>query len=109
MARENDEDTHWTRLLLIGLAAVAVVAAVIGGLVSVVALGAAKVTGIDDARPSPTTRPSLFIPSGEPTTTPESFPDPPVPPARPRRVRPPARPPSPASRPPRSGCARSRG
>ena len=76
MARENDEDTHWTRLLLIGLAAVAVVAAMVGGIVSVVALGAAKVTGIDDARPEPTTRPSLFIPSDEPTTTPESFPDP---------------------------------
>jgi hypothetical protein len=76
MARENDEDTHWTKQLLIGLTALAAVALVIGGVVSVVALGAAKVTGIDDPRPARTTRPSLFIPSGEPTTTPQAFPDP---------------------------------
>jgi hypothetical protein len=77
MARDNDEDTRWVRTLLAGLAALVAVALVIGGVVSVVALGAAKVTGIGDTRPQPTARPSLFIPSGEPTTTPEAFPDPP--------------------------------
>jgi hypothetical protein len=76
MARENDEDLHWTKQLLIVLVALAAVALVIGGVVSVIALGAAKVTGLDDARPAPTTRPSLFIPSDEPTTRPQAFPDP---------------------------------
>jgi hypothetical protein len=76
MARANDEDLHWTKQLLIALAALAAVALVIGGVVSVVALGAAKVTGLDDTRPAPTTRPSLFVPSDDPTTRPQAFPNP---------------------------------
>lgn len=77
MVRDNDEDTRWPRQLLIGVAALVAVALVIGGVISLVALGAAKVTGIDEARPKPTQRPSLYIPSDEPTTTPEAFPKPP--------------------------------
>lgn len=77
MTRDNDEELRWRRQLLIGLAALFAVALVIGGVVSLVALGAAKVTGIDEARPGPTQRPSLFIPNDKPTTTPEAFPDPP--------------------------------
>jgi hypothetical protein len=77
MVRDNDEDTRWPRQLLIGVAALVAVALVIGGVISLVALGAAKVTGIDEARPKPTQRPSLYIPSDEPTTTPEAFPNPP--------------------------------
>lgn len=77
MVRDNDEDTRWPRQLLIGVAALVAAALVIGGVISLLALGAAKVTGIDEARPKPTHRPSLFIPSEQPTTTPEAFPNPP--------------------------------
>ena len=77
MVRYNDEDTRWPRQLLLGVAALVAVALVIGGVISLVALGAAKVTGSDEARPKPTQRPSLYIPSDEPTTTPEAFPNPP--------------------------------
>jgi hypothetical protein len=76
MARDDDYETPWTRQLLVGLGALVAVALVIGGVVSVVALGAAKVTGLDDAAPTATQPPSLYLPSGEPTTTPEAFPDP---------------------------------
>jgi hypothetical protein len=88
MVRDDDEDTRWPRQLLIGVAALVAVALVIGGVVSLVALGAARVTGIDEARPEPTERPSLFIPDEEPTTTPEAFPDPPGSTARPAPTRP---------------------
>ena len=85
------------------------VALVIGGVISVVALGAAKVTGLGDAHASATAPPSLYFPSDEPTTSPETYPDPngsdePSPPpstrvaaARSRR-----------RRPRRSACRRSR-
>ena len=76
MARDDDEDAPWARQLLVGIGALVAVALVIGGVVSVVALGAARVSGIDDARPTATAPPSLYIPSGEPTTQPEPFPDP---------------------------------
>jgi hypothetical protein len=77
MARPDDEDAPWTRQLLVGLSVLAIVALVVGGVMSVVALGAAKVTGIADAEPDATQPPSLYIPSGEPTTRPDAFPDPP--------------------------------
>jgi hypothetical protein len=76
MARNDDDETRWTRQLLIGLAALVAVALVIGGVVSVLALGAAKVTGIDEAKPSTSAKPSLVMPSGEPTTKVDGFPDP---------------------------------
>lgn len=76
MARDDDEDAPWTRQLLVGAAVLVAVALVIGGVVSVVALGAARVSGIDDARSTASAPPSLYIPNGEPTTTPEPFPDP---------------------------------
>jgi hypothetical protein len=76
MARDDDEDAPWTRQLLVGAGVLVAVALVIGAVVSVVALGAARVSGIDDARPQATPTPSLYFPSGEPTTTPEPFPDP---------------------------------
>jgi hypothetical protein len=100
MVRDNDVEPRWPRQLLIGLAALIAVALVIGGVVSLVALGAAKVTGIDEARPEPTQRPSLFIPSEEPTTTPEAFPNPPrssaspTPTRRPPAAKPRKRPPA---------------
>ena len=76
MARDDDQDTSWTRQLLLGVGALVAVALVIGGVVSVVALGAAKVSGLGDDRPSATAPASLYLPSDEPTTTPETFPDP---------------------------------
>jgi hypothetical protein len=76
MAREEDEDAPWTRQLLVSVAVLVAVALVIGGVVSVVALGAANVSGIDNARPSATAQPSLYFPSDEPTTRPEQYPDP---------------------------------
>jgi hypothetical protein len=81
MARDDDEDAPWTRQLLVGVGVLVAVALVIGAVVSVVALGAARVSGFDDARPQSTPTPSLYIPSGEPTTTPEPFPDPEGPPS----------------------------
>lgn len=76
MARDDDEEAHWTRQLLVAVGVLVAVALVIGGVVSVVALGAANVSGIDDARPSASAEPSLYIPSGDPTTRPEQYPDP---------------------------------
>jgi hypothetical protein len=75
MARDDDE-TPWTRQLLVGLGALVAVALVIGAVVSAVALGAARVSGLGESKATATRPPSLFIPSGEPTTTPEAFPDP---------------------------------
>lgn len=75
MARTDDE-APWTRHLGIALAAVAVVALVIGGVVGAVAVGAARVAGLDESQPTATGRPSLYIPSSVPTTTVEGFPDP---------------------------------
>ena len=77
MARDDDEETPWTRQLLVGIGALLAVALMIGGVVSVLALGAARVSGINDAhRATASASPSLYIPSGEPTTSPDTFPDP---------------------------------
>jgi hypothetical protein len=66
MATDPDESPR--RQLVMGLAALVAVALVIGGVVSVVALGAVKVSGLDDSAPKATAKPSLYIPSGTPTT-----------------------------------------
>lgn len=76
MARDDDEDAPWTRQLLVGAGALVAVAVVIGGVLGLVAVGAARVSGINGARPTATQAPSLYMPSGEPTTTPEPFPEP---------------------------------
>jgi hypothetical protein len=71
MAHEDD-DPPWTRQLL-----VAVGVLVIGGVASVVALGAAKVTGLGSSSgPTTTARPSLYLPSGRPTTRIDPYPAP---------------------------------
>lgn len=72
-----DDEAHWSRHLLVAVAALAVVSVVVGLAVGAVALGAARVSGLDDSsRPTATARPSLFLPSGEPTEKLETFPDP---------------------------------
>jgi len=100
MARTDDDDAPWTRQLLVGVGALVVVALLIGGIVSVVALGAAKVTGVGEARATATAEPSLYIPSGQPTTDVDPYP---VPKGGPSAARTPtARPasPSPTKKPP---------
>ena len=71
------DDDSGRRDVLVGLGALVVITLVVGGVVSAMALGAAKLTGIGDGSSGgPEARPSLFIPSGEPTTSPEAYPDP---------------------------------
>lgn len=69
MARDDD-DPPWTRQLLMAAVVLVAVALVIGGVVSLVAVGAARVTGIG-ASGSATAEPTLYLPSRTPTTTPE--------------------------------------
>ena len=79
MARHHDhddEDAPWTRQLAVGIGALLAVALVIGGVMSVVALGAAKVTGLGGGHPTATAPPSLYFPTGDPTTSPQTYPVP---------------------------------
>lgn len=76
MARNDDDETPWTRLLLVTTIVLVAVALVIGGVVSVLALGAAKVSGIDDAAATATVKPSLYIPSDNPTVRVDPYPAP---------------------------------
>ena len=76
MARSDDE-TPWARQLLVGLGALLAISLLVGTVVGAMALGAAKLSGIESAGGGPTREPSLFIPSGEPSTSPEAYPDPP--------------------------------
>ena len=74
MAADNDENS-WSQVLN-GLRALVVVSLLVGGVISVVALGAAKVSGVGRASSGATQQLSLYIPSGEPSTRPEVYPDP---------------------------------
>ena len=76
MVRDDEEDAPWTRQLLVGVGVLVAVALVIGGVMSVIALGAAKVTGLGGSHASATAQPSLYMPSEEPTTSPETYPVP---------------------------------
>ena len=76
MARPEDEDAPWTRQLLVGIGALVAVALVIGVVVGVVALGAVHVSGLSSAKSEATEPPRLVMPTGDPTTTPQTFPDP---------------------------------
>ena len=76
MARNDDDEAPLTRQLLVGVAALLVVALLVAGVVSVVALGAARVTGIDGAGPTASAGPSLYFPSGDPTTKLDPYPAP---------------------------------
>ena len=77
MARDDrDDESRWGRQLLVVLGVLVAVALVIGGVVSVIALGAAKVTGLDSAQTKATRKPSLFIPSDKPTVGLDEYPAP---------------------------------
>ena len=75
----NDDDSHWTRQLFLGLGALAAISLLIGAVVSVVALAAAQVTGISSSAAS--AKPSLYMPplarvSHQPTPSRPSVPSP---------------------------------
>lgn len=76
---EPDDDTSWRRQLVIGLGALVAISLLVGGIVGALAVGAAKLSGIESAGGGPAVEPSLYIPTGEPSTTPESYPDPTAP------------------------------
>jgi hypothetical protein len=76
MARLDDE-ASWSRTLLMGLGALVGVSLLVGLIVGAIAFGAAKMSGIGETADGPTQEPSLVIPSGKPSTSPEAYPDPP--------------------------------
>ena len=72
----TDDDSPWSRQLLVGLAALVAVTLIVGGVLSLIALGAAKISGIGSPPGGASAPPSLYMPSLEPTTTPDPYPDP---------------------------------
>ncbi len=76
MAPTND-DSSWIRQVLVGLGALAVVSLLVGGVVGLVALGAARLTGVGETTRAAPAEPSVYIPTRAPTTTPQAYPDPP--------------------------------
>ena len=85
MADDYDDDKPWTRQLFVVVGVLVAVALVIGGIVSVIALGAAKITGIDSAKSTASSKPSLYVPSGKPTVGLEPYPDPSGVPDKPKK------------------------
>lgn len=85
MARD-DGDVPWYRQLVVAAVALVVVAIVVGLTVGAVMLGAVRTTGLDTASPVATEQPSVFIPSGTPTTSPNAYPVPRVTQASPSRT-----------------------
>ncbi len=77
MTGYDDDETPWSRTLLVGVAALAAVSLLVGAVVGVVVFGAAKLSGIDEAGGGRSVEPSLYIPTGEPSTSPQAYPDPP--------------------------------
>lgn len=79
MGRDDDRDSSWGRQLLLGVGALAAGAILIGGVVGLVAIGAVNVLGLGGSSGGPAAEPTLYIPSGEPTTQPETYPNPTTP------------------------------
>jgi hypothetical protein len=74
MAPSTDDEPTRTHPVLVGLAALAVISLLVGGIVSVIALGAAKLSGIDSSSADgPAVPPSLYMPTDVPTTRPDSY------------------------------------
>lgn len=84
------DDDSGRRPVLSGLGALVVVTLLVGGIVSLMALAAVRLSGLDGSSSArgPAEEPSLYIPPGEPSTTPEVYPDP----TRPDREVPPESP-----------------
>lgn len=74
--RDDEDPPGWGRQLLVVTGVLAAVALAIGGVVSLIALGAAKVTGLDSSQSHASAKPSLYIPSGRPTVGLDQFPAP---------------------------------
>jgi hypothetical protein len=85
MADDYDDEKPWTRQLFVVIGVLVAVALVIGAILSVIALGAAKVTGIDSAKSTASAKPSLYVPSGKPTVGLEPVPEPSGVPDRPKK------------------------
>jgi hypothetical protein len=80
-----DDEGPWWRPVLTGLAALLGVSLLVGAVVGAVALGAAKVVGLDgsdSARPSQS--PSLFLPALSPTASPQPTDETPASPESPK-------------------------
>jgi len=58
----DDDDSKWGRQLLVALGALVAISLIIGSVIAVVALGAAKVSGIGGTGARASSTPSLFIP-----------------------------------------------
>ncbi len=76
MASSN-EDPSWVRQLVVGLSALVVISLLVGGVVGGVVLGATRLSGLGERSITATAEPSLYLPTGRPTTSPQSLPDPP--------------------------------
>ena len=65
----GDDDRAWMRQVLLGVGALVVVSLLVGAVVSVLALGAARFTGLSgSADAGPSRAPSLYFPSSSPVT-----------------------------------------
>ena len=69
MAGYDDDDAPWYRPLVTGVGAMFGVALLVGGVISLVVLGAVSVTGLGDSGPEVRAEPTLYIP--ERTATPD--------------------------------------
>jgi hypothetical protein len=67
---EHDTDTAWPRQLLVALGALLAVALIVGGVASMVALGAAGVVGLGGGDGGPRAQPSLYVPPLSPVRSP---------------------------------------
>jgi hypothetical protein len=63
----DDDESPWYRPFLQGIGALVGVAVLVGGLISLVALGAVTVTGIGKADRAASAKPSLYIPDRTPS------------------------------------------
>jgi hypothetical protein len=57
-----DDETPWYRSLLVGVGALLGVAVLVGGLISLVALGAVSISGLGDERATVEEEPTLYLP-----------------------------------------------
>jgi hypothetical protein len=66
----DDTDAAWPRQLLVALGALLAVALIVGGIASMVALGAAGVVGLGGGDDGPRAQPSLYVPPLSPVRGP---------------------------------------
>jgi hypothetical protein len=69
-----DDEGRWPKQLVMSLGVTLLVAVVVGAVISIIALGAVKVTGVDTAGAGLSEAPSLYMPSGKPRTTVRPYP-----------------------------------